>query len=409
MAAARALSGQRPNGQPLAITLIDRANHHVFQPLLYQVATAGLSAPAIASPIRHILRHQSDVTVLMTEVTGIDLTRREVRCSEQVHEYDYLIISAGAQTSYFGNDHWAPFAPGLKTLDDAFDIRRRMVEAFELAELDADPTQRESLLTFAVIGGGPTGVELAGTLVEIARHTLKSEFRRIDPASARILLIEGAARILGTFSEQSAASATGQLERLGVRVMRSKKVGVIDALGLELQAPDGTQQRLDCRTVLWAAGVRASPLTALLGEPLDRSARVSVTGQLCLASHPEVFAIGDMAQVPSHGTPIPGVAPAAKQMGRHAARNLLASLEGKVRSDFRYVDYGSLATIGRHAAVVEIGKFKFSGFPAWSFWLFIHIFFLIGFRNRFLVMLDWATSYLTFERHARIITRERQR
>ncbi len=367
-----------------------------------------MSAPAIASPIRHILRDRSDVTVLMTEVTGIDLTRREVHCADQVHVYDFLIISAGAQTSYFGNAHWEAFAPGLKTLDDAFEIRRRMVEAFELAELDAEPSRRESLLTFAVIGGGPTGVELAGTLVEIARHTLKSEFRRIDPASARIVLIEGAARILGAFSEQSAASATAQLERLGVRVMRSKKVAVIDAHGLELQAADGSRERLECQTILWAAGVRASPLTALLGEALDRSARVAVTGHLSLASHPEVFAIGDMAQVPSHGTPIPGVAPAAKQMGRHAAANVLASLAGKARSDFRYVDYGSLATIGRHAAVVEIGRFKFSGFLAWMFWLFIHIFFLIGFRNRFLVMLDWATSYLTFERYARIITPARR-
>jgi NADH:ubiquinone reductase (H+-translocating) len=368
-----------------------------------------LSAPAIASPIRHILRDRADVTVLMTEVTGIDLTRREVRCVDQVHEYDFLIISAGAETSYFGNAHWEAFAPGLKTLDDAFEIRRRMIEAFELAELGAEPSRRESLLTFAVIGGGPTGVELAGTLVEIARHTLKSEFRRIDPASARIVLIEGAARILGAFSEPSAASATAQLERLGVRVMHSKKVTVIDAHGLELQASDGSSERLACQTILWAAGVRASPLTALLGEPLDRSARVAVTGHLSLASHPEVFAIGDMAQVPSHRKPIPGVAPAAKQMGRHAAGNVLASLAGKARSDFRYVDYGSLATIGRHAAVVEIGRFKFSGFLAWMFWLFIHIFFLIGFRNRFLVMLDWATSYLTFERYARIITPARRR
>ncbi len=391
------------------MTLIDRANHHVFQPLLYQVATAGLSAPAIASPIRHILRRHPNITVLMTEVTGVDLATRRVQCADQYFEYDYLIVAAGAQTSYFGNDHWEQYAPGLKSLDDAFEIRRRMIAAFELAELTSDPVRRDSLLSFAVIGGGPTGVELAGTLIEIARHTLKSEFRRIDPASARVLLIEGAPRILGAFSDASAARASAQLERLGVQLMLAKKVAHIDEHGLDLQDSSGTKTRLACSTVLWAAGVRANPVAAMLGQAVDRSGRVSVNADLSLAAHPEVFAIGDLAHVPSHQKVIPGVAPAAKQMGKRAAQNILASIRQTARREFCYADYGSLATIGRHAAVVEIGKLRFSGFFAWIFWLFIHIFFLIGFRNRFLVMLDWATSYLTFERYARIITRERRR
>lgn len=379
------------------------------------MATAGLSAPAIAAPIRHVLRAQSNVAVLMDEVQRIDLQAREVICGDRVRGYDFLIVAAGAQTSYFGNDSWAEAAPGLKTLADAFEIRRRVLEAFEHAEVCDDAAERDRLLSFAVIGGGPTGVELAGTLAEIARHTLRSEFRRIDPAAARICLIEGGPRILGAFSEASSRRAAEQLESLGVKVMPDRRVVTIDATGVDLMPSKlpamqsaAPAERLHSATVLWAAGVRASPLGAGLQASVDRSGRVSVTGRLSLDAHPEVYVVGDMAQVPSHSRLIPGVAPAAKQMGRHAARNLLARIANRPESEFVYRDYGSLATIGRHAAVVEFGSLRFSGFAAWTFWLWIHIFFLIGFRNRFVVLLDWAWSYLSFERFARIVTASRK-
>lgn len=399
LAAARSLKRA-----PVDVTLIDRANHHLFQPLLYQVATAGLSAPAIAAPIRHTLRQHKNLSVLMAHVTQIDLSAREVICGDRRVAFDYLIMAAGAQTSYFGNDAWATVAPGLKTLSDAFEIRARVLEAFEKAELAQDPADREALLTFAVIGAGPTGVELAGTLAEIARHTLRDEFRAIDPTAAHVLLIEGSERVLGSFSAESSARATAQLERLGVRVMCSQRVSHIDTIGVTLQ---GATEPIRCATVLWAAGVCASPLAAALatqaGEECDRAGRIAVTPSLNLKSFPNVFVIGDMARVPEHVGPIPGVAPAAKQMGRLAARNLLALIAGQAPQPFKYVDYGSLATIGRNSAVVELGKLKLSGFPAWVFWLWIHIFFLIGFRNRFVVMMDWAWSYISFERSARIV------
>lgn len=389
---------------PVDVTLIDRANHHLFQPLLYQVATAGLSAPAIAAPIRHALRQLSNLSVLMAEVNQIDLAAREVLCGVRRVPFDYLIVAAGAQTSYFGNDSWAPVAPGLKTLTDAFEIRARVLEAFEKAELAEDPAMRQALLTFAVIGAGPTGVELAGTLAEIARHTLRDEFRAIDPTTAQVLLIEGSERVLGSFSAESSARAAAQLERLGVRVMCSQRVSRIDADGVTLQ---GSADPIRCATVLWAAGVRASPLATALaaqaGGECDRAGRIAVTLGLNLKSHPNVFVVGDMARVPEHTGPVPGVAPAAKQMGRLAARNVLATLAGRALQPFKYVDYGALATIGRNSAVVELGKFKLWGFPAWVFWLWIHIFFLIGFRNRFVVIMDWAWSYISFERSARIV------
>jgi NADH:ubiquinone reductase (H+-translocating) len=395
----------------LEVTLVDRTNHHLFQPLLYQVATAGLSAPAVSAPIRHILRREmarGRLTVLQASVTQIDVPGRAVVLDDgQRLPYDALIVAAGATHSYFGQDHWATFAPGLKTLADAFDIRARLIGAFERAERSGDP----DWLTFVVIGGGPTGVELAGTLVEIARHTLPEEFRHIDSRRARVVLVEGAPRVLGSFDERLSASAATQLQRLGVEVRTGHKVTAIDAQGVVLDSPSGSQ-RLAARTILWAAGVAASPLgrplAAACGIAPDRAGRVPVLPDLSLAGHPEISVIGDLAQLSIAGRPVPGVSPAAKQMGRCAAHNIVARLRGKPVQDFRYADYGSLATIGRRAAIVQLevpllGQIRFSGYLAWLFWLFAHIWFLIGFRNRLVVLIDWAWSYWTFTRHARVV------
>lgn len=397
------LAAVRALGRAFDITVIDRANHHLFQPLLYQVATGGLSATAIASPIRYILRRQHNVRTLMAEVESIDVGHRQVLTDVGPVPYDHLVVAAGAGTWYFGNDDWQRHAAGLKTLDDALRIRNRVLQAFEAAEAESQPDARHAM-SFAVVGAGPTGVELAGTLAEIARDTLRQEFRRIDTRRARIMLIEGGPRVLATFSEAGSRAAQRQLERLGVEVMCSHRVTGIDAQGLDLADPEGRPLRIDAGTVLWAAGVRANPLGAALGVPLDRGGRVIVEPDLSLPGHPEVFVIGDLAALPWHQPPVPGVAPAAKQMGQCAAGNIRASIEGRARRSFRYVDYGSLATIGRNAAVAELGSLRLSGWPAWAFWLFVHVFFLIGFRNRFVVMIDWAWSYLTFERFARIIT-----
>ncbi len=398
------LAAVRGLGSALEITVIDRANHHLFQPLLYQVATGGLSATAIASPIRYILRRHHNVRTLMAEVETIDAGQRQVLTDVGPVPYDYLVVAAGAGTWYFGNDEWPRYAAGLKTLDDALRIRNRVLQAFEAAEAEPGSDARGAKLSFAVVGAGPTGVELAGTLAEIARDTLRDEFRHIDTRHARIMLIEGGPRVLPTFSEAGSRAAQRQLERLGVEVMCAHRVIGIDADGLDLSDADGRPLRIDAGTVLWAAGVRANPLGATLGVPLDRGGRVIVEPDLSLPGHPEVFVIGDLAALPQHQPPVPGVAPAAKQMGRCAAGNIRASIEGRARRNFRYVDYGSLATIGRNAAVAERGSLRLAGWPAWAFWLFVHIFFLIGFRNRFVVMIDWAWSYLTFERFARIIT-----
>lgn len=385
---------------PVAVTLIDRRNHHLFQPLLYQVATAGLAAPSIAAPLRHILRRQANVTVLLGDVHGIDPAARRVRVGERAIDYDYLIVAAGATHAYFGHDDWAPHAPGLKTLDDALDIRARILTAFERAEMETDPLARDSWLTFAVIGAGPTGAELAGTLAEIARHTLAQEFRHVDPRKAKILLIEAGTRVLAGFSPAMSAQAAAQLTRLGVSVRTGQAVTGIGADCITLG-----EQRIAARTILWAAGVAASPLGAMLGAPLDRAGRVTVEPDLSLAGRPEVFVVGDLAAVACNGRPVPGIAPAAKQMGAHAAATIAASLAGRPRSAFRYRDYGLLATIGRRAAVVEISALKLSGMLAWCFWLAAHIFFLIGFRNRLVVLLDWAWAYVTYARNARIIVR----
>ena len=386
-------------GAPVRLTLVDRTNHHLFQPLLYQVATAGLSAPDIAAPLRHILHRQRNVTVLLGEARGIDLPAKRVTVERSDIAYDYLVVATGATHAYFGHDDWAAHAPGLKTLDDALAIRRRILSAFEAAEREDDPVARAAWLNFVVIGGGPTGVELAGTLAEIARHTLPREFRRCDPRSARIHLLEAGPRVLAAMPESLSQSARRQLERLGVEVHTGQAVTTIDALGVSLGAA-----RIESRSVLWAAGVAASPLGRQLGVALDRAGRVAVLPDLSIEGHLQVFVIGDLAQVAqSNGRPVPSIAPAAKQMGAHVAAVIRARLQDKPSKPFRYRDFGNLATIGRMAAVVDLGRLKFSGLIAWWFWLAAHIFFLIGFRNRIVVMLDWAWSYWSYQRNARII------
>src|SRR5437868_15146236 len=336
------------------VTVIDRTNHHLFTPLLYQVATAGLSAPSVAGPIRHILADQANATVLFAEARAVDPARRVVRLEngDEV-AYDYLVLAPGTTHSYFGHDEWAPYAPGLKTLEDALEIRRRVLSAFECAERESDPAKRPAWLTFVVVGGGATGVELAGTFAEIARHTLSGEFRRIDPHSARVVLVEGTSRILPPYPPELSAKAQLQLERLGVTVWPGRMVTGIDAEGVSLDA-----ERIACKTVIWAAGVASSPLGASLGAPLDRAGRVKVAADLSVPGHPEIFVAGDLAAVDR----VPGIAPAAKQMGRHAAWNVLHLLAGRPTLPFRYRDYGQLATIGRNAAVVVMGKLKLSGF-----------------------------------------------
>jgi NADH dehydrogenase len=394
LAAAKALGGA-----PVRVTVIDRANHHLFQPLLYQVATAGLASVAIAAPIRYILRRYANVTTLLAEVREVDVARRSLTLDDgSALAYDYLVLAAGATHSYFGHDDWAPLAPGLKTLDDAMEIRRRILLAYERAERATDPVEQRRLLNFVVVGGGATGVELAGTLAEIARHTLRDEFRRIDSRDAHVVLVEGAERVLPTYPPDLSEKARRQLERLGVEVRTSTFVTAIDDAGVQLA---GT--RMAAATVLWAAGIAASPLSRSLGVPLDRAGRVKVLPDLSLPGRPEIFVIGDLATVTSRDEPVPGIAPAAKQMGRCAARNILAQLRGTATTAFRYVDYGSLATIGRHAGIAVIGPIKLWGLPAWLFWLFIHIYFLIGFRNRLMVLADWAWSYMTFARTARVV------
>nr|WP_295376962.1 NAD(P)/FAD-dependent oxidoreductase [Pseudoxanthomonas sp.] len=384
---------------PVRITLIDRRNHHLFQPLLYQVATAGLSAPDIAAPLRHILRRQANVEVRLAEVTAVDASSRQLRLGDtSVLDYDYLLLATGATHAYFGHDEWAQHAPGLKTLDDALRLRRHLLVAFERAEAEPDPARRAAWLNFAIVGGGPTGVELAGTLAEIARHTLKNEFRNIDPGEARVRLIEAGPRVLASFPEDLSGRARRQLEKLGVEVSTGVPVTAISDAGYQLG-----DSFVPARTVVWAAGVAASPLARSLGVPLDRAGRVIVQADLSVPGHPEIFVGGDLASVQSDGRPVPGVAPAAKQMGRHIAAAIRSRLAGKPATPFRYKDFGNLATIGRMAAVVHLGRLKLSGLLAWWFWLAAHVFFLIGFRNRLVVLLNWAWAYWSYQRGARII------
>jgi NADH dehydrogenase len=386
-------------GAELDVTVLDRVNHHLFQPLLYQVATAGLSAPAVAAPIRHILADQKNVTVLLAEVQRIDAPRRAVVLEDDSElEYDYLIVSTGVTHSYFGNDAWAEHAPGLKTLEDAMEIRRRVLLGYEHAERESDPLRRAAWLTSVVIGAGATGVELAGMMAEIARHTLRGEFRRFDPSNARIVLVEAADRVLPAYPQDLSEKARLQLERLGVTVWLGRRVTSIDANGVQLG-----DDRIAAKTVVWAAGVKASGLGATLGVPLDGAGRVLVQADLTLANYSEISVIGDLAVVSGHEPPVPGVAPAAKQMGRLAAKNILRRIAGRDTQTFRYRDYGMLATIGRNSAVGVLGRVHLSGYPAWLTWLLAHIYFLINFRNRLVVMIDWGVSYWTFQRFARVV------
>ncbi|HEU4779416.1 MAG TPA: NAD(P)/FAD-dependent oxidoreductase [Steroidobacteraceae bacterium] len=383
---------------PVEITLIDRRNHHLFQPLLYQVATAGLAAPSIAAPLRHILRDQRNVTVHMGDVLGIDTTARKVSLPDRQIPYDYLLVASGATHAYFGHDQWEQFAPGLKTLDDAFLIRRRVLSAFEQAEAATSEAERDACLTFAVIGAGPTGAELAGTLAEIARHTLTRDFRHIDTRKARIMLIEAGPRVLSAFTDDLANKARKQLERLGVEVHAGKPVTEIGDGFLKFG-----DERIAARTILWAAGVAASPLGKQLGAELDRAGRVRVQPDLSLAAHSEVFVAGDLASIDQGGKPVPGVAPAAKQMGARVAKNIRARIDGRETTPFHYTDFGALATIGRHSAIAQLPNLRFSGLLAWWFWLALHIYFLIGFRSRLIVLINWAWAYFTYARGARII------
>ena len=392
--AARALAGA-----PVRITLVDRQNHHLFQPLLYQVATAGLSSPDIAAPLRHILRRQANVEVRLAEVTGIDVPARRVWLgADDPLEFHYLLLATGATHAYFGHEEWARYAPGLKTLDDALRLRRQLLIAFERAEAEVDPQRRAAWLSFAIVGGGPTGVELAGTLAEIARHTLKNEFRNIDPSHARIRLIEAGPRILSSFPADLSRAAQLQLERLGVEVSTGSAVTDINEDGYRIG-----DTFVASHTVVWAAGVAASPLARTLGVPLDRAGRVRVCADLSVPDQPEIFVAGDLASVEHRGSQVPGVAPAAKQMGRHVAAVIRARIASRPSESFRYRDYGNLATIGRMAAIVHFGKLKLSGLLAWWFWLAAHVFFLIGFRNRLVVLLNWAWAYWSYQRGARII------
>lgn len=404
-------AAQKLAGAPAQITLIDKQNFHTFQPLLYQVATAGLSPGEIAAPIRSILRSHKNVEVLMAEVTGFDLERRIVETgiaetgtaeTRPGVPYDYLIVAAGASHAYFGHDEWEPFAPGLKTIEDALEIRRRVLLAFELAERQAAFGDPATPVNFVVVGGGPTGVELAGTLAEICRHALTHEFRNIDPARAHILLVEGGPRVLPAYAEDLSRSAEEQLRHLGVEVRTHTMVTQVEAGAVYV---GGT--RLPASVILWAAGVAASPLGKKLGVGVDRAGRVLVQPDLSLPGHKEVFVIGDLAALKdAQAKLLPGVAPVAIQEGQFVARLIRREIAGKpgARRPFKYWDKGSLATIGRAAAVAEFGRIHISGFIAWLSWLFVHIFFLIGFRNRLLVFIQWAWSYFTYERGARLIT-----
>jgi NADH:ubiquinone reductase (H+-translocating) len=384
------------------VTLLDRRNHHLFQPLLYQVATATLSPGDIASPIRWIFRRQRNLRVLLGEAQSIDVAARRILLTDGGSvDYDYLIVATGASHAYFGHDEWAASAPALKTLEDALEIRTRMLLAFERAEREPDPLRQQELLTFVLVGGGPTGVELAGTLAEIARRTLRDEFRSIDTSRTRIVLVEAGPTILPAFPEKLRDAARASLRRLGVEVRENTAVTAVDAAGVDL----GGSERLAAKTVLWTAGVAASPIVRTLGVPVDRAGRAIVEPDLSIPGHPEVFVIGDAAAfLHQTGKPLPGVAQVAMQGAAHAARNVLRLLERQPTRQFEYHDKGNLAIVGRGSAIADLGWTRFSGVLAWLFWLFVHIFMLIGFRNRLTVMLQWGIAYFTFQRSVRLIT-----
>ena len=393
LAAARALD--HPD---VRITLVDRSNHHLFQPLLYQVATAALAAPDVSAPIRQLLCRQDNVTVLMGGVQRIEVEKKRVLIEGRHVNYDYLILATGMTHAYFGNDHWAAFAPGLKTIGEALDARRRILRAFEAAEMETSVEAQRTWTTFVVIGAGPTGVELAGALAEIAGRTLARDFRRFDPRTTRVVLIEAGPRVLPTFPEDLSQKAHLQLEALGIEVRVNARVTDVGQDFVELG-----DEVIDTRTVLWAAGVRASPLSAHLGVPLDRAGRVWVEEDLSVPDRPEVFVVGDLIAKTQDGKPLPGVAPLAMQSGRHVAKNIRLSLARLPRLPFRYVDKGAMATIGRNRAVAKLGRFKSSGIVAWWLWLTVHLLSLVCFRNRLAVLLEWASSYFTWHRRSRVI------
>jgi NADH dehydrogenase len=399
--AAKGLAG----AADIEVTLLDERNHHLFQPLLYQVATAGLSPAEIAAPIRAILSGARNVTVLRERVSEVRLNEHAVLTESGDHTYDFLILACGSKHAYFGHEEWEAHAPGLKTLEQATEIRRRILTAFEEAEKENEPGRKRALLTFAVVGGGPTGVELAGAIGEMSRYTLARDFRQADPTLARIILIEAGPRILPSFDDSLASRAVRDLESLGVQVWTESAVTNIDAEGVDI----GTE-RLACRTVLWAAGVRASSLGGGLGVKLDRQGRVIVKADLGLPSHPDVFVAGDQAHfVGPDGNPLPGMAPAALQQGRYLAKRIRALAKGDAYPAFRFVDKGQMATIGRRRAILQSGRTKIAGIAAWIAWLVIHIYYLAGFKNRLFVVLQWAWSYLTYRRGARLIIEKRWR
>ena len=395
LSAAKALAGSA-----FDVTVIDRHNYHLFQPLLYQVATAGLSPAEIASPIRSILSRERNIQVVLAKVSGIDVARRAVIAEGRRIPYDHLVLATGAQHAYFGHDDWAAFAPGLKTIDDATYIRRRILLAFEKAETEPDPNERARLLNFVIVGGGPTGVELAGAIAELANRALAADFRAIDPRCARIILVEAAPRLLTPFDPSLSDAAKTSLEQLGVDVRLGAAVTACDAEGVSIGA-----ERIEARTVIWGAGVMASPAGRWLGAETDRAGRVKVSRDLSVPGHPDIFVIGDTAAASREdGAPFPGVAPVAKQQGCYVARLLLARQKGRTLPPFRYRDFGSLATIGRKRAVVQLGNLKIKGFIAWVLWSVAHIYFLIGFRNRLIVATNWLWNYVTFQRGTRLIT-----
>lgn len=394
--AAKILADER-----LFLTVLDRNNHHLFQPLLYQVATAGLSPADIATPVRQVLSDTPNAEILMAQVAQIDPKAKTVRLGRgDVISYDYLLLATGARHSYFGHPEWEPLAPGLKTLEDATEIRRRVLLSFEEAELAKSETERDALLTFAVVGGGPTGLELAGAIAELARYALAKDFDHINPRLAKVLLIEAGPRLLSAFHPSLHAKAMKALERLGVQVLLDQKVTDITTAGVTVGG-----RFIPARTVVWAAGVEPSALARDLAVPLDKTGRVLVSGDLSVPGHPEIFVAGDLAAVPwKADVMVPGMAPGAMQGGRHAARNILRRISGTATQPFRYVHKGSMATIGRAAAVVDLEPFHFAGFFAWVTWLVVHIVYLIGFRSRALVLFQWAWSYVTFKRGTRLIT-----
>jgi NADH dehydrogenase len=397
--AAKALAGE-----DVRVTVIDRTNYHLFQPLLYQVATAALSPADIASPLRAILSESKNMEVIMSEVVSVDANLRKIRTTDGEIDYDYLILATGARHSYFGHPEWERIAPGLKSLEDAVEIRRRILMAYEYAEKISDEGARKAAMTFAVIGGGPTGVEMAGAIAEIARYTLAKNFRHIDPSQTRVILIEGDPKVLGAFPDDLRDSAARQLKELGVELRTGVHATNLSEAGLQVG-----DEVIPCRVKVWAAGNNASFLGKSLGVPVDRVGRVMVNDDLSVPGHPEVQVIGDLANFPHQtGQPLPGVSPVAMQQGRHAARNILATIDGRKPQRFWYFDKGNMATIGRNRAVADLRYVHFSGFVAWLAWLFVHVLFLVGFRNRVAVLFQWGWAYLTFNKGARLITRNFQ-